>query len=201
MVNVMATIKLNWSNANMKGLLDTAARIKAAETKHEEGTRGMWFSLVEYAAYAVADGAKSGMVDSEGTPDIDAFKAAMEKCGLEASGSRASERWSIAKLGEYACVRPLFKSLRGFDPLPSITSVYDVSNYVRGRGPWAAAKKDAKPTQWNGEGLDWKKESKNAPSLAQLRAGIKEGNAARNASKNAPAQTPEERIESFIEWL
>ena len=106
------------------------------------------------------------------------------------AGSRASERWSIAKLGEYACVRDIFKNLKTLNPSP--TAVYDASNFIRSKGWWGKDSGCALAGKGLGDKLDVK--SKTAPTAAVLSAAIKAGTGERNRDKVQTFSTPKEEI-------
>ena len=192
---------INRNNAHVKGIIADASKIAKADADYASTTGGVWVSIMLKSVLARGDKAS-------GLAERDDFTALLKLANLPSGGSHASERWSVAKCGALQCHKALVKNLSGLNLTP--TSLYDVACYVRGTGPFAKAKEGMKPTPFNGKGLGvkgagWGTSNPNAPTVAQLKAGIVLANKARNWSKlnkgNDDPQTAEEWIAAAAKKL
>jgi hypothetical protein len=186
-------MSIDYKNAHVKAVKTAAAQIAAIGDKLDNELRGPWFTVCEGVALAVHDekkGKKSGLAKRED------YTALLTECGLPTTGPRVSERWSIGQLGLLECAPALFENLRKIKPTVTITALYDVSNCIRAKGPWADKDDNDSPLKGKAMGGKdgWKKDAKNAPSLEQLQAAIKAGSAERNRKSKRQAELDAEPL-------
>jgi hypothetical protein len=154
-----------------------------------------FFGMVEALAFAVAD--KAITQQSEFKDLIQSLRTETGRATL--AENRLSETWSCGELGEYTCVKPLFKAMRALPSLPTMTGLYDITCSIREKGSFANSK--TKQGDNAGKGLAWDKVRVDAPTTAQLQAAMKFANQARNKGKVQKSQTFAEYLEAVIKRL
>lgn len=154
--------------------------LRKAAAEYAEGTGKPYFTMVEQGALALK---------TKGIADQDDFNRLLDDCrakngdGLIEKSLR-SRTWSCVELGKFACVEPLFTTLRKMPVLPGVGGVYDIACSIRKTGPFAKGK----PQEKNAIGLAWDEKRPDAPTLDALQNALRLGNVERNKGKTRKPQ-------------
>jgi hypothetical protein len=201
------SVKIDWTNKNLKAAQAAAAKIAKAGVSASaivSGTNDDTFAMLKGFSLALHDGA----LGKEDT--YKAFQAAIAKARVDAkqeslAENRLSERWSIVQLGTFDCAEDFWRNLEKVggnkgNKYPSPTSLFDIAYCARGKGAWSKGTK-TKPAGRFAAKPAFKLDAKgDAPSVNAIKAAITQGVIARTkrAEENAVPLTHDETVANWL---